>query len=37
MLGISAAARVMDRVAFEPEETLGFVVVARPTKPGGIA
>jgi SAM-dependent methyltransferase len=37
MLGISAAARVMDRVAFEPEESLGFVVVARPLKPGGIA
>jgi SAM-dependent methyltransferase len=37
MLGISAAARVMDRVAFDPEESLGFVVVARRLKSGGIA
>jgi SAM-dependent methyltransferase len=37
MLGISAAARVMDRVANDPEETLGFLVVARRAKPGGIA
>ena len=37
MLGISAAARVMDRVANDPEETLGFLVVARHAKPGGIA
>ncbi|HEX6273332.1 MAG TPA: class I SAM-dependent methyltransferase [Polyangiaceae bacterium] len=37
MIGISAAARVMDRIAFDPEETLGFLVVARRTKPGGIA
>ncbi len=37
MLGISAAARIMDRVAFDPEETLGFVVVARRTPFGGIA
>ena len=37
MLGISAAARVMDRVAFDPEESLGFLVVARRTRPGGIA
>lgn len=37
MLGISAAARIMDRVAFEPEETLGFVVVARRAGFGGIA
>jgi SAM-dependent methyltransferase len=37
MLGISAAARVMDRVANDPEETLGFLVIARRAKPGGIA
>lgn len=37
MLGISAAARVMDRIASDPEETLGFLVVARRAKPGGIA
>jgi SAM-dependent methyltransferase len=37
MLGISAAARVLDRLAFDPEESLGFLVVARPFKPGGIA
>jgi SAM-dependent methyltransferase len=37
MLGISAAARVLDRVAFDPEETLGFLIVARRMKPGGIA
>jgi SAM-dependent methyltransferase len=37
MLGISAAARIMDRVAFDPEETLGFVVVARRVHFGGIA
>ncbi len=37
MLGISAAARVMDRVAFDPEESLGFVVIARHPKIGGIA
>jgi SAM-dependent methyltransferase len=29
MLGIAAAARVLDRVAAEPEEALGFVVIAR--------
>ena len=37
MLGISAAARVMDRIASDPEETLGFLVVARRARPGGIA
>jgi SAM-dependent methyltransferase len=37
MLGISAAARVMDRIAFDPEESLGFLVVARRTRGGGIA
>jgi SAM-dependent methyltransferase len=37
MLGISAAARVLDRVAFDPEESLGYLVVARPVKRGGIA
>jgi SAM-dependent methyltransferase len=29
MIGIAAAARVLDRVATEPEEALGFVVIAR--------
>jgi SAM-dependent methyltransferase len=29
MIGISAAARVLDRVAFDPEESLGYLVVAR--------
>ena len=37
MLGISAAARFMDRFAFDPEETLGFVIVARRVGFGGIA
>jgi hypothetical protein len=37
MLGISAAARVMDRIAFDPEESLGFLVVARRPRVGGIA
>jgi hypothetical protein len=37
MLSISAAARIMDRVAFDPEESLGFLVIARRTKNGGIA
>jgi SAM-dependent methyltransferase len=37
MLGISAAARVMDRIASDPEETLGFLVVARRARLGGIA
>jgi SAM-dependent methyltransferase len=29
MVGISAAARVLDRLAFDPEESLGYLVVAR--------
>lgn len=29
MLGISAAARVMDRLAFEPEESMGYLIIAR--------
>jgi SAM-dependent methyltransferase len=29
VVGISAAARVLDRVAFDPDEALGFLVVAR--------
>jgi hypothetical protein len=29
MVGIAGLARVLDRIAPEPEEALGFVVVAR--------
>jgi SAM-dependent methyltransferase len=29
MLGISVAGRVMDRVAFEPEEAMGYLIIAR--------
>jgi SAM-dependent methyltransferase len=37
MLGISAAARVLDRLANDPEETLGFLIVARRAKPSALA
>jgi SAM-dependent methyltransferase len=29
MLGIAVGARLLDRVAFDPEETLGFLIIAR--------
>jgi SAM-dependent methyltransferase len=29
MVGLSAAARVMDRIAFEPEESMGYLIIAR--------
>jgi hypothetical protein len=35
MLGLSGAARVMDHYFEDPEETLGFLVVARRTTNGG--
>jgi hypothetical protein len=35
MLGLSGAARVMDRYLEDPEETLGFLVVARRVTNGG--
>jgi SAM-dependent methyltransferase len=37
MLGISAMARVLDRIASDPDETLGFLVVARHGRLGGVA
>lgn len=35
MLGLSGAARVMDHYLADPEETLGFLVVARRMDTGG--
>jgi SAM-dependent methyltransferase len=37
MLGISAAARVMDKVAFEPEESMGYLIIARRAPSGAAA
>lgn len=37
MLAVSTAARVMDRLAFEPEESLGYVVIARRARNGAAA
>jgi SAM-dependent methyltransferase len=37
MLGISAAARILDRVAVEPDEAMGFLIIARRKTSGASA